>query len=84
MDDGLFDITYALNVSPDKIPEIMGKLLDSESSIREMPEVFGQLRSDWLEVDCPDELQVHPKQATGRHDAYTHHFSSKVLDPQCT
>ena len=58
MDDGVFDITYAVNISPDKIPEIIGKLFDSESSVRDMPEVFGQLRSNWLEVDCPDELQV--------------------------
>lgn len=58
MDDGLFDVTYALNVSPDKIPEIMGRLMDAEKSVKDMPEVFGQLRCNWLEVDCPDELQV--------------------------
>ena len=58
MDDGLLDVTYALNVSPDKIPDIMGCLFNPEKGMSEMPEVFGQLRTDWLEIDCPDELQV--------------------------
>ena len=58
MDDGLLDVTYALNVSPDKISDIMGCLFDPEKSWEEMPEVFGRLRCNWLEIDCPDELQV--------------------------
>jgi len=58
MDDGLLDVSYIINPSLDQIPTIMGNLLDGSSSISDMKEVFGTLRCDWLEVDCPDELQV--------------------------
>lgn len=47
-----------MNVSPDKIGPIMGNLLDGSSSVTDMKDVFGSLRCDWLEVDCPEELQV--------------------------
>ena len=47
-----------MNVSPDKIAPILGNLLDGSSSVTDMKDVFGSLRCDWLEVDCPEELQV--------------------------
>lgn len=47
-----------MNVSPDKIGPILGNLLDGSSSVTDMKDVFGSLRCDWLEVDCPDELQA--------------------------
>lgn len=58
IDDGLLDVSYVMNVSPDKIGPILGNLLDGSSSVTDMKDVFGSLRCDWLEVDCPDELQV--------------------------
>ena len=58
MDDGLLDVSYIINPSLDQIPSIMGNLLDGSSSISDMKEVVGTLRCSWLEVDCPDELQV--------------------------
>ena len=60
MDDGLLDVSYIINPSLDQIPSIMGNLLDGSSSISDMKEVVGTLRCSWLEVDCPDELQVGP------------------------
>lgn len=58
IDDGLLDVSYVMNVSPDKIAPIMGNLLDGSSSVTDMKDVFGSLRCNWLEVDCPEELQV--------------------------
>lgn len=58
VDDGLLDVSYVMNVSPDKIGPIMGKLVDGDSSVSDLKDVLGNLRCDWLEVDCPDELQV--------------------------
>lgn len=58
IDDGLMDVSYIVNPSIDQIPSIMGNLLDGSSSISDMKDIFGTLRCNWLEVDCPDELQV--------------------------
>lgn len=58
IDDGLLDVSYVMNVSPDKIGPILGNLLDGSSTVTDMKDVFGSLRCDWLEVDCPEELQV--------------------------
>jgi diacylglycerol kinase family enzyme len=58
VDDGLLDVSYVVNPSIDQIPSIMGNLLDGSSSISDMKEIFGNLRCEWLEIDCSDELQV--------------------------
>ena len=49
---------YVLNVPVDKVGDLVSGLLDGSKKVSDMPEVFGTLRCDWLEVDCPDGLQV--------------------------
>lgn len=61
LDDGLLDVSYVLNVAADQIPSLLSGLVDGSKTVSDMPEIFGTLRCDWLEVDCPDELQVRPR-----------------------
>jgi diacylglycerol kinase family enzyme len=90
IDDGLLDVSYIINPSLDQIPNIMGNLLDGSSSMSDMKELFGTLRCNWLEVDCPDELQVNrdgePMRATKYqfeilpHRLYLHLPNTKLLN----
>jgi hypothetical protein len=90
IDDGLLDVSYIINPSLDQIPNIMGNLLDGSSSVSDMKELFGTLRCNWLEVDCPDELQVNrdgePMRATKYqfeilpHRLYLHLPNTKLLN----
>ena len=58
LDDGLLDVSYVLNMPPDKVPSLLAGMINDGQSVSDMPDVFGTLRCEWLEVDCPDGLQV--------------------------
>lgn len=71
IDDGKLDVTYILNPNLEDVPKILSGL--QNDSALEGP--TGQLRCSWLEVDCPDELQINrdgePMRAA--------HFNFKIL-----
>lgn len=57
LDDGLLDVTYVLDNGIDKL---LGSLFGGGGGgdEGEAPQAIGTLRCKWVEVDCPDELQV--------------------------
>mmetsp|Transcript_9136 Transcript_9136/g.27450 ORF Transcript_9136/g.27450 Transcript_9136/m.27450 type:complete len:189 (+) Transcript_9136:985-1551(+) len=55
VDDGMLDVTYIINPPLTQIPTILGDLQND----KRLDGPRGQIRCSWLEVDCPDELQIN-------------------------
>lgn len=55
VDDGLLDVTYVINPPLQQIPNILGDLAND----KRLDGPKGSIRCKWLEVVCPDELQIN-------------------------
>jgi diacylglycerol kinase family enzyme len=71
IDDGKLDVTYILNPPLGDIPKIIAGMQDD----KKLEGPMGMLRCSWLEVDCPDELQINRDGEPMR----AKHFNFKVL-----
>jgi diacylglycerol kinase family enzyme len=71
VDDGKLDVTYILNPNLEDVPKIITGLQNDKA----LEGPTGMLRCSWLEVDCPDELQINrdgePMRAA--------HFNFKIM-----